>query len=211
MIIQLIGLVLLFGAAVGLAVNGWQRVKKLDGYSGPSVSTQVQYRPSPKLTLNWSTFIGSDRPDSLKQSRFFNNVYAIINPTGKFGVTLGFDVGTEQKPFVRLAGERIAGYSTWYSPVVTARCKAGDRSYLAGRVEYYDDRNGVITGIGRSATTPNGFQTFGYSLNYDYAVLPNALFRIEGKRYNSKDAIFETNGGLSKTNASLTTSLAISF
>ncbi len=192
---------------LGSVLNGWQRVAKLPGYSGPSVSTQVQYRPSSKVTLNWSTFIGSDRPDSLKQGRFFNNFYAIINPTGKFGVILGFDIGADRKPIV--SGNRRVGNGSyvWYSPVVIARLATSDKSYLAGRIEYYSDKNGVIIATG----TANGFQTFGYSLNYDYAILPNALFRIEGKVYNSKDAIFETNNGLSKTNTSLTTSLAISF
>jgi hypothetical protein len=196
---------------LGSVLNGWQRVKKLDGYSGPAFSTQVQFKPSPKLLLNWSTFIGADRPDSLKQARFFNNVYAIINPTGKVGVILGVDIGADRKPAIN--NQRVGeGAYVWYSPVVIARLATSDRSHLAARVEYYHDKNGVIisTGTG-SPDRPNGFQTFGYSLNYDYSILPNALVRIEGKRYNSKDAIFETTNGLSRTNVSLTTSLALSF
>lgn len=189
---------------LGSILNGWQRIKRLDGYSGPSFSTQVQYRPSPKLTLNWSSFIGSDRPDSLKQGRFFNNFYAYINPAGKFGVILGFDIGSDRKPIA--SGDRRVGDGryVWYSPVIIARLATSDKSYLNGRIEYYDDRDAVIVGI-------PGFQTTGYSLGYDYAILPNALFRIEGKVYNSRNAIFETDNGLSKTNTSLTTSLAISF
>jgi hypothetical protein len=187
-------------------LNGWQRIKKLDGYSGPSVSTQVQYRPSPKVTLNWSSFVGSDRPDSLKQGRFFNNFYAIINPTGKLGVILGFDTGSDRKPVANArTGERAdIGNYVWFSPVVIVRYKTSDKTYVAGRVEYYDDPNGVIIG------TPN-FQTWGYSLNYDYAILPNALFRIEGKVYDSKTAIFDTTNGTGRTNTSLTTSLVIGF
>ena len=192
---------------LGSVLNGWQRIAKLPGYSGPSVSTQVQYRPSSKLTLNWSSFVGSDRPDSLKQGRFFNNIYAIINPTGKFGVILGFDVGADRKPIV--GGDRRAGSGSyvWYAPVVIARLRTSDKSYLAGRIEYYDDKNGVII----ATSTPNGFQTWGYSLNYDYVLLPSVLFRIEGKVYSSRDAIFATKSGLGETNASLTTSLAVSF
>ncbi|WP_080054253.1 porin [Spirosoma aerolatum] len=192
---------------LGSVLNGWQRIAKLPDYSGPSVSTQVQYRPSSTLTLNWSTFVGSDRPDSLKQGRFFNNFYAIINPAGKFGVILGFDIGSDRKPIV--SGDRRAGNGSyvWYSPVIIARLATSEKSYLAGRIEYYDDKNGVIIATG----TPNGFQTWGYSLNYDYAILPNALFRIEGKVYNSKDAIFETTSGFGRSNTSLTTSLAVSF
>ncbi len=194
---------------LGSVLNGWQRIAKLSGYSGMAVSTQVQYRPSSMLTLNWSSFLGSDRPDSLKQGRFFNNLYAIINPTGKFGVILGFDIGADRKPVLNaLADQRVgSGSYVWYSPVIIARYKTSDKSYLNGRVEYYDDKNGVIIATG----TANGFQTLGYSLGYDYAVLSNALFRFEGKVYDSKDAIFSTSTGLSKTNVSFTTSLAISF
>ena len=117
---------------------------------------------------------------------------------------LGFDIGSDRKPIV--SGDRRVGDGSymWYSPVIIARLATSDKSYLNGRIEYYDDRSAVIIG------TP-GFRTTGYSLGYDYAILPNALFRVEGKVYNSKDAIFETDNGLSKTNTSLTTSLAISF
>ncbi|MBC3787360.1 porin [Spirosoma utsteinense] len=191
---------------LGSVVNGWQRVRKLDGYSGPSLSTQVQYRPSSKLTLNWSTFIGSDRADSLRQGRFFNNVYAIINPGGRFGLIAGFDSGSDRKPVISNGDRRRVGSGryVWYSPVVIARYKTTGRSYVNGRVEFYDDRNGVIIG------TPD-FRTWGYSAGYDYAILPNALFRVEGKVYKSKNPVFDSREGLSRTNTSLTTSLAVSF
>jgi hypothetical protein len=123
-------------------------------------------------------------------------------------VTLGFDIGSDRKPIV--GGDRRVGDGryVWYSPVVIARLATSDRSYLAGRIEYYDDKNGVIIGTG----TTNGFQTWGYSLNYDYAILPNALFRIEGRVFSSKDAIFDAGSATtSRTNTALTTSLAISF
>ncbi|RYF73007.1 MAG: porin [Cytophagaceae bacterium] len=194
---------------LGSVLNGWQRIKKLDGYSGPSLSTQVQYRPSSKLTLNWSSFLGSDRPDSLKQSRFFNNFYAIINPQGRFGVILGFDIGADRKPVVRTGSDQRVGTGSyvWYSPVVIARYKTSDRSYVNGRVEYYNDPDGVIISTG----TLHGFSTVGYSLGYDYAILPTALFRLEGKVYDSKDAIFRNSSGQVRSNTSLTTSLAVSF
>lgn len=197
---------------LGMVTNGWQRVKKLDGYSGPSFSTQVQYRPSSKLTFNWSSFLGSDRPDSLKQGRFFNNFYAIVNPQGRFGVILGFDIGTDRKPVIRAGSDQRVdggGNYVWYSPVAIARYKTSDKSYINGRIEYYDDKNAVVIAAGVPGIP--GFQTTGYSLGYDYAILPNALFRVEGKLYNSKDAIFEGRNGLSRSNTSLTTSLAVSF
>ncbi|GAA4416117.1 porin [Nibrella viscosa] len=196
---------------LGSVVNGWQRIRRPAGYGGPSVSTQVQFRPSGRLTLNWSSFLGSDRPDSLRQGRFFNNFYAIVSPAdGRFGLILGFDIGADRKPVRNGHPNQREGTGAyiWYSPVVIARLKTTGRSYLNGRIEYYDDRHGVVVG---ETGTPGGFRTYGYSLGYDYAITPNALFRIEGKVYNSRDALFETAGGRSRTNTALTTSLAVSF
>ncbi|MVM31089.1 outer membrane beta-barrel protein [Spirosoma sp. HMF4905] len=192
---------------LGSILNGWQRIAKLPGYSGPSLSTQVQFKPNANLVLNWSSFLGSDRPDSLKQTRFFNNFYAIINSNGKIGAILGFDVGADRKP-IGAGNQRVgSGSYVWYSPVAILRYAVSDAVKVAGRIEYYDDKNGVIIATG----TPNGFKTWGYSVNFDYFILPNALFRVEGKLYDSQDAIFETSTTLSKTNTSLTTSLAVSF
>ncbi|MCY7351928.1 MAG: porin [Cytophagaceae bacterium] len=190
---------------LGSVVNGWQRIKRFDGYSGASLSTQIQYKPSSKVTLNWSTFFGSDRPDSLKSGRMYHNFYGIFQP-GKLGLILGFDIGADRKPV--LEGRRVgSGSYVWYTPVAILRYSANDRINLAGRIEYYDDPNGVIIATG----TRNGFKTWGYSVNFDYAITSQALFRIEGKLYDSKDAIFETTTGVSRVNTSLTTGLAISF
>ncbi|GAB3318746.1 porin [Larkinella ripae] len=192
---------------LGSVLNGWQRINRPPGYTKPSLSTQVQYKPSSAVTLNWSTFLGSDRPDSLRQTRFYNNVYAIINPTSKVGLTLGFDIGTDRKPVV--SGSRLEGRGryVWYTPVVIARYATSSRSQVAGRIEYFDDKDGVII------STANGFKTWGYSVNYDYAIFPSAVWRIEYRGFSSKDAIFtETaSGPARRTNNALTTSLAIRF
>ena len=78
---------------------------------------------------------------------------------------------------------------------------------MAGRVEYYDDRTGIFIATG----TPNGFKTTGYSLNLDYAPVSNAVIRLEGKMYNSKDPIFTRAENPVDNNALITASFAVSF
>jgi hypothetical protein len=73
------------------------------------------------------------------------------------------------------------------------------------RWEYYQDKNGVII----ATNTPNGFQTKGYSLNIDYKISENLLWRVEGKLSESKDAIFSKEGKVVNNNFSLNTSMAI--
>ena len=182
-------------------LNGWQRIKRPDANQTPAFGTQLTFKPSSKVTLNWSTFIGNDKPDSVRQMRYFNDVYGIFNITDKFSLIAGCDYGLEQKA----KGE--SDMNSWYSPIVIARYAVTDKIALAGRYEYYNDEKGVIIATG----TPNGFKTSGYSLNLDVAPVSNVIFRIEGKLYNSKDEIFTKTGKLKNGNAAVTASLAVSF
>ncbi|GAA4460396.1 porin [Nibrella saemangeumensis] len=195
---------------LGSVLNGWQRVRRLAGYSGPSFGTQVQCRPSSRLTLNWSTFLGSDRSDSLRSARMYHNFYAIYQP-GKVGLTLGFDVGSERKPVV-MGRREGRGSNVWFTPTAVLRYRLSEKLRLGGRVEYYDDKAGVmITPDTATETGSRVFQTWGYSANIDYAVSDQALFRVEARTFRSKDAVFQTGSGTGRTNTALTTSLSVRF
>ena len=79
---------------------------------------------------------------------------------------------------------------------------------LAARAEYYNDENGVIIAVEQ----PEGFKTFGYSLNLDYAITSNVMWRTELRSMNSENAIFEKrNDTFSDTNTLLSTALTFSF
>lgn len=184
-----------------LALNGWQRMQRVPGNSLISGGTQITFKPNAKITLNSSTFFGTDKPDSVRLARTFHNFYGIFQLSDQFGLTLGFDTGWEENA---RSGDNP---NFWYSPVLIARCAINDRVALAGRVEYYSDKNGVIIATG----TPNGFQTFGVSANLDVQIHKNAVWRIEGKVYNSKDEIFLKDNSTSKSNAVVTTALAVWF
>ena len=132
----------------GLILNGWQRIQRVNGNNTPAFGHQLTFKPNSKVTLNSSSFVGSDTPDSTRQ---------MIS--------------------------------------------------IAARGEYYSDANGVIISTG----TINGFQTYGYSLNLDYQIMNNVVWRIEGRGFTSKDKIFTLNDNPSSQNYFLTTALAISF
>lgn len=184
-----------------MALNGWQRIKRVDGNSMMSWGTQIQFKPSGKALLNYSTFIGTDKPDSARLIRIFHNFYSIISITDKLGLTLGFDIGTEEKSFTG------TGTNNWFSPVGIIKYAFNEKWALAGRVEHYTDKNGVIISTG----TPNGFQTTGFSLNIDHAPIPNAVIRLELRTLKSKDAVFPVKSGALKNNTFITGSVAVSF
>ncbi|TDX86642.1 porin [Epilithonimonas xixisoli] len=186
----------------GLVLNGWQRIQRVDGNSTVAFGHQLTFKPMEKITLNSSSFIGNDKPDSIKQMRYFHNLYGIFQLSDKLALTTGFDIAAEQK----MKGSEQ--YNVWYSPVIIAKYKVTEKLSFAARGEYYSDKKGVII----ATETDNGFQTFGYSLNADYWILPNLVWRTEIKNLNSKDQIFlNRNDVFQNNNFSAVTSLAISF
>ena len=185
----------------GLLLNGWQRIQRVDYNNTPAFGTQFTFKPNKKITLNSSSFVGNDKPDSAKQIRYFHNLYGIVKLNDKLAFTAGFDFGAEQN------SKGSSDYNTWYSPVLILRLSPDSKNSFAARIEYYEDINGVIINTG----TPNGFKTMGYSLNYDHAISDNAVWRIECKSYTSKDEIFVKDDAPTNSNFSITTSLAVSF
>lgn len=185
----------------GLVLNGWQRIKRVDGNSLMSYGTQLQYKPNATTTFNYSSFIGTDKPDSVRLWRYFHNLYAVFNITPKLAVTAGFDIGSEQKT------KRSSDFNAWCAPVVILKYTVTDKWTIAARGEYYDDEYGVIIASG----TPNGFKTAGYSVNIDYAPVSNAVIRLEARSLNSKDDVFTKGSSLTNNNTFITASLAVSF
>lgn len=185
----------------GLVLNGWQHIQRPDGNNTPAFGTQILFTPNEKVTLNYSTFIGNDKPDIKKLMRYFHNVYGMFYISEKLHLTAGFDFGMEQK------ATGSTDYNQWYSPVLIARYIFDDKWSVTGRGEFYSDPDGVII----VTNTENGFQTLGYSLNVDYHITENAEWRMEGRFFNSKDAVFTKDNRALNTNACLTTSLAVSF
>jgi hypothetical protein len=186
----------------GLVLNGWQRIQRVDGNSTVAFGHQLTYKPSEKITLNSSSFIGNDKPESIRQMRYFHNLYGVFQFSNKFGLTAGFDIGAEQK------AKGSEQYNVWYSPVIIAKYSPTEKLSFAARGEYYSDKNGVII----TTETPHGFQTFGYSLNADYHILPNLVWRAEIKNLSSKDNIFiNRDNDFRRSNFSAVTSLAVNF
>lgn len=185
----------------GLVLNGWQRMQRVEGNSLPSFGTQITFKPSSAVTLNSSTFFGTDKADSARQMRYFHNFYGVFQLSEKVGLTVAFDYGVEEK------NPETSSTNAWFNPTVVVRFGLGEKSAIALRGEYYDDENGVIIATG----SPNGFKTTGLSANFDYMVAPNALWRLEVRSLSSKDEIFPEGDGASKSNVSIATSIAISF
>ena len=185
----------------GLLLNGWQRIQRVEGNQTLAFGHQITFTPTEKITLNSSSFVGNDYPTAEKKMRYFHDFYSQIDFSEKFGIIAGFDIGAEQKE------KGSSEYNIWYSPVLIAKYTFSEKFALAARVEHYNDKYGVII----PKTTQNGFQTTGFSVNFDYAITENLLWRLEYRNLNSKDDYFVKGNDLVSTNQFLGTALAVSF
>ncbi|WP_448519641.1 porin [Rhodoflexus sp.] len=191
----------LFG---GLALNGWQRMQRLPGNQTPAFGHQINFMPNEKITIGSSSFIGSDTPDSARLMRYFHSLYGRFQLTPALGLIAGFDIGMQQQ------APGSSRMHTWYAPIAILRLKpVGSEWSVAARAEYYADPSQVIVATG----TPNGFQTFGYSLNVDRQLTDNLLWRMEARLFQSRrDAIFTARDSRAVNgNQFIGTSLALSF
>ncbi len=181
--------------------NGWQRIERVNGNSLLSFGTQIMFTPSETFTLNWSTFIGTDDPDSTRRMRYFNNFYGIFQFSESVKVITGFDIGFQQ----RVKSSSV--YDNWFTPVLIVQYTINDKWKTAIRLEHFHDQTGIIIPTG----TPNGFKTTSASLNFDYFPIPDLACRIEGRWLGSKDNIFENDGFYKNNDFFIVTSIAVRF
>lgn len=193
----------------GLVLNGWQNIVETN--DNKAFGTQIQYRPTDGILLNSSSFVGKEKPayfsptnpeDPLLSSwRLFHNLYGQFEMGEQVTIMAALDIGAQEK----LIGD---GYDVWYSPNLIVKYAPNGKFAVAGRAEYYSDEAGAIIATG----TENGFQTFGYSLTLDYRPVENVAIRLEGRGFNSQDAIFSNaDGEPSSNNGFVISSVAFKF
>ena len=182
-----------------LVLNGWQNIQRLNNNSMPSFGTQVTYN-SKTMTLNSSNYFGNEGTDKLPIWRYFHNFYAIKKIGVKSKLIIGLDLGLQQYPIK-------SNLIYWYSPQIVYRYQIASKFEIAGRVEQYFDKDATVTAPIKNAQ----LNLIGMSVNLDFKILNNALFRMEFKQLYNKDQIFETNKTLTNFNSSVAAAIAVKF
>lgn len=181
--------------------NGWQRIQKVDGNSLLSLGTQIKLTTSDNTIFNWSSFAGTDDPDSTRRWRFFNNFYTLFSLSEKLNFITGFDIGIQQTQ------KQSRLFQTWYSPVIIARYCFSQHWKSALRIEFFQDKNKVII----QYDAMDGFQTSGSSINLDFTPVPHFLARLEGRYLYNPQSIFIKNASFSQNNFTLGVSFTYKF
>ena len=179
-------------------LTGWQRIAPQKGNSLPSFGWQWIHKPTDKSKVNWSSFIGSDNPDSTRKWRYFNNFFWQFEK-GNWACTIGLDVGLEQKE------RKSKSFYTWYSPVIITQHTFNKKWQSAIRIERYSDPDQVIT----KPTNGVAVLANSQSINTDFHPARRIICRAEWRIFQAREPIFRTENGYSKSASLLTLSTAI--
>jgi hypothetical protein len=133
--------------------------------------------------------------------RYFNNFYTQHQFNEKLGLTLGFDIGIQQRE------KASSAYESWMGFVAIARFSFHKSWKTALRIEYYKDERGVIV----PTKMESGFKTSGYSWNIDYQPINTLICRLECRWLNSKDQVFKSKNGDAFNNFFIGTLIGIKF
>lgn len=176
-------------ALTAVVVNGWQNIS--ENNHGKAGGIRLDWTASPALTLTYSNFVGREASAATgdQGTRFFNDFTARITPSPRVLIIPTLDVGTQDG-------------DTWYAAALMGRYALTPALAVNGRVDRYDDRDGVIAPV----------RVSGASLGVDVTRGP-AMWRTELRAlFNANDAFFPAHsGGAEKHDVAAVTSLSVRF
>jgi hypothetical protein len=178
-------------------VNGWQNIS--ENNTGKGAGIRLDYAASASAALSYYNFFSDEAGNLL---RTFNGVGAKYS-SGNLTLLGEADYGTQD-------GSGAASGSSWYGIVGIARLQVTPTVAFAGRLERYDDEDGVIIGTGVPASP---FKGNGGSIGVDVAPAPRVLWRTEARGWGNDTAVFPdgTAAGPRKTSMFVVSSLALTF
>lgn len=170
-----------FTAGVHL-VNGWNNVQ--DNNTGKTVGFTGAFTSS---KFSWSNcyYVGPETTDENGSMRHFYDTVVSITPNSKTAFYVNFDYGRD-RPGKGLASSQFLGIGG------AGRVALTDTFALAGRIEWYNDKDGFITGTTQELKE--------FTLTGEYKIADGFLWRLEYRRDWSDQPFFERGaGGTSKS------------
>jgi hypothetical protein len=120
-------------------VNGWNNVEPIN--SGKTYGFTGAYAWK-KVTWNHNYYVGPEHPGTTRGWRNLYDTSIAVNQTDNFTWYLNFDYGRDKN-----VGP---GASQWTGLAGAARYAIGKNYAIAGRLEFFDDANGLMTGTAQT-------------------------------------------------------------
>jgi hypothetical protein len=179
-------------------LNGWQNIAESN--ERKAVGGRVDWTPRSGIAVGYAGFRGDEQPEAgTRRMRTFHQLFTKLEPSNDLTLWLTADRGSEHPA----GGEA----STWGSLTAIAERRLSPTLSLAGRVERYADRDGVLIPV----TDPHGFDVTSASFGVNVRLPEGVQWRTEARGYWSDGAVWPDRQGTRRSTAALVTSLSLTL
>jgi hypothetical protein len=155
-------------------VNGWNNVEPVSRGKTYGVTGAYAWK---KVTWNNNYYAGPEHPGTTVGWRHLYDTSIVVNQTDKLSWYLNYDYAHD-----RSIG---AGAGHWTGLAGAARYALGKKYAVAGRLEFFDDANGLSTGTAQTVKE--------FTLTGEYQVRGWLMSRLEFRNDWSDKPFFEKN------------------
>ena len=174
-----------------LLLNGWQRIQFIPQRQSLAVGHQFTFQPNAKWFVQSSSFIGEASPGI---SRLYHNFFIQWQPDSSWRILAGWDVGVQEQNKKRYH---------WHSPMLQTSWTWQRHWSLGGRIEYFSDPEAVMI----SRVEGNAFQGWSSSLNLDWKINNQLMWRLEYRHFQNKQSYFGRANHLQTKYTAMTTAV----
>jgi hypothetical protein len=153
-------------------VNGWNNVEPINGGKTYGFTGVYAWK---KITWSHNYYIGPEHPGTTKGWRNLYDSSIVVNPNDNLSYYVNFDYARDKN---------IAfGASSWLGLAGALRYAIGKKAAVAARLEFFDDRNGLSTGLAQTVKE--------YTLTGEYKLTGWLMTRAEFRTDWSDRPFFE--------------------
>jgi len=173
------------GSVTGGVVNGWDIVD--DNNNFKSLIGNITLTPMEGVTLAVNGITGAEQAQNNRDDRTVVDVVASWQATDKLAFVANYDYGFES------AGKSVAGFDSknWTGLALYAKYDINDKWAMAGRVEWFDDKDNFRTGLTSvGGATPSDIDFYGYTLTSQWKLHEHVLARLEYRHDKADEQVF---------------------
>lgn len=181
-----------FGSVTTGVVNGWDIVD--DNNKAKSLLGNVTLTPLEGVTLSFNGITGAERTGDNKNDRTVFDFVATYQLLEKLTLMANYDYGHESG---LVQGTGAAGFDSvdWTGLALYAKYDLTDKWSLAGRTEWFDDKDNVRTLVtGEGGGAPDDVDYYGFTLTSQWTLHEHVLARLEYRHDKADEDIFFHDG-----------------
>lgn len=186
-----------WGSATMGVVNGWDIVD--DNNKAKSLIGNITLTPIEDVTLSINGITGAERAgDSRNKRTVLSNIITWTPPIDGLTLMANYDFGHESS-LAQATATPTKGFepAEWTGLALYAKYDLSPTWYLAGRWEWFDDRDNSrtrLTSLGGSR--PADIDFYGYTLTSQWTLYDHVLARLEYRHDKADERVFLRDEGL---------------